>query len=330
MTTPGPYNAITDIDGLQVGQAEDARARTGVTVLLAARPAKAAIDVRGGGPGTRESDALAPGGLVGEVDAIVLAGGSVYGLAAADGVCAALGAAGRGFALADLPGVPASPIVPAAILYDLANGGDKAWGENPPYRALGVEALRAAGPGAVRLGRAGAGYGARAGADAGGTGSASAITRDGYGVGALVCVNSFGAVRIPGTDAFWAHPFEIGEEFGGVRPPRDHRFEAEDWGAAKLDPRPGGNTTIAVVATDAALDRDGLKRLAVMAQDGLARAIRPVHSPFDGDIVFAVSTGTRPLCEPAPLTIARLGALAADTLARAVARGVYEATRQGG
>ena len=145
-----------------------------------------------------------------------------------------------------------------------------------------------------------------------------------------MCVNSFGAVRIPGTDAFWAHPFEIGEEFGGVRPPRDHRFEAEDWGAAKLDPRPGGNTTIAVVATDAALDRDGLKRLAVMAQDGLARAIRPVHSPFDGDIVFAVSTGTRPLCEPAPLTIARLGALAADTLARAVARGVYEATRQGG
>lgn len=325
MTRTGPNNDMTDIAGLRVGQAHDTGARTGVTVLVCERPFNGAIDVRGGGPGTRESDALAPGGLVGQADAIVLAGGSVYGLAAADAVCAALGAQGRGFGLADLPGVPRSPIVPAAILYDLANGGDKAWGEDPPYRDLGRQALAAASTDPVVLGAAGAGYGARAGADPGGTGSASAVSQDGYTVAALTCVNSFGAVRIPGTDAYWAHPFEIGEEFGGARPPAGHRFDSEDWGAAKLDPRPGQNTTLAIVATDAALDRDSARRLAVMAQDGLARAIRPLHSPFDGDVVFAVSTGMRPLSEPAPLCLARLGALAADTLARAVARGVHAA-----
>lgn len=327
MTQAGAKNDITDIAGLRVGQAQDDTARTGVTVLVADRPAVAAIDVRGGGPGTRESDALAPGGLVGEIDAIVLAGGSVYGLAAADGVCAALGASGRGFALMDLPGVPASPIVPAAILYDLANGGDKAWGEDPPYRALGAEALEAASAGPVALGRAGAAYGARAGTDPGGTGSASVVTRDGLTVGALVCVNSFGAVRIPGSGAFWAHPFELDGEFGGVRPDPAGTFELEDWGAAKLDPRPGQNTTIAIVATDAALSRDQARRLAVMAQDGMARAIRPVHTPFDGDVVFAVSTGAKPLPQPEALSLARLGALAADTLARAIARGVHEAVK---
>lgn len=327
MTRPGPRNDITDVAGLTVGQAEDFAAQTGVTVLLSGKPAVAAIDVRGGGPGTRESDALAPGGLVAEIDAIVLCGGSVYGLAAADAVCAALGAQGRGFALMDLPGVPASPIVPAAILYDLANGGNKAWGDDPPYRRLAMDALKRAEAG-VRLGRAGAGFGARAGADPGGTGSASAVTRDGFTIGALACVNSFGAVRIPGSEAFWAHPFEIDGEFGGVRPEPDQAFELEDWGAAKLDPRPRENTTLAIVATDAALTRDQARRVAVMAQDGLARAIRPVHTPFDGDVVFAVSTGAKPLAAPAPLTLARLGAVAADTLARAVARAVHEAVRE--
>lgn len=327
MTRTGPNNDITDIAGLSVGQAQDAAVKTGVTVLIADTPCTAAIDVRGGGPGTRESDALAPGGLVGQVDAIVLSGGSVYGLAAADAVCAGLGARGRGFGLVDLPGVPRSPIVPAAILYDLANGGDKAWGETPPYHALGRQAFEAAASTPVTLGAVGAGFGARAGADAGGTGSASAVSQDGYTVAALACVNSFGAVRIPGTDAYWAHPFEIEEEFGGARPPQGHRFDLEDWGPAKIDPRPGQNTTLAIVATDAALDRDQARRLAVMAQDGLARAIRPVHSPFDGDVVFAISTAARRLSEPAPLCLARLGALAADTLARAVARGVHAAVR---
>ncbi|GGE31969.1 peptidase T4 [Marinicauda pacifica] len=323
MIKTGTHNDLTDIAGVTVGQSVDETARTGVTVMVAERAMTAAVDVRGGGPGTRETDALAPGGLVGQVDAIVLAGGSVYGLAAADGVCAGLGAAGRGFALMDTPGVPRSPIVPAAILYDLANGGDKAWGETPPYRALGLQALKAASDRPVELGRAGAGFGAMAGTDPGGTGSASAMTSDGYTVGALVCVNSFGSVRIPGSDAFWANPFEIGDEFGGVRPPHGHRFGAEDWGAAKLNPGARENTTIAIVATDAALTRDQARRLAVMAQDGLARAIRPVHTPFDGDVVFAVSTGDKVLADPEMVTLARLGALCADTLTRAVARAVF-------
>ena len=328
MAQTGPNNDLTDVTGLQVGQAEDEGARTGVTVVLCEAPASAAVDVRGGGPGTRETDALAAGRLVHAVDALVLSGGSVYGLAAADGVCAALGEAGRGFALADAPGVPASPIVPAAILYDLANGGEKAWGVEPPYRALGIEALRRA-DGPVAQGRAGAGYGARAGAHSGGTGSASIVSSDDLVVAALACVNCFGSVTLPGQDeVYWAWPFEQVGEFGGARPDAQQAFEPEDWGAAKAQGRVRQNTSLAVVATDAALSKDQLQRLAVMAQDGFARAIRPVHAPFDGDVVFALSTGRKPLPEPIDFSLARIGALGADTLARAVARGVYEARRQ--
>jgi len=328
-----------------VGSAHDAAALSGVTVIKPEDRVVCAVDVRGGGPGTRETEALAPENLVDAVDAIVLAGGSVYGLAAADGVTAALGARGEGFALMDTPGVPRSPVVPAAILYDLANGGDKAWGEEPPYHALGRAALDAAGRD-FAVGRAGAGYGARAGATAGGLGSASVVTEDGLTVGALAAVNCFGSVRIPGQDVFWAWPFEQSwngaPEFGGVRPSATSGpLDADDWGAAKLNPSqfvaaedtPGPsasgrtNTTIAVIATDVALTPVQAKRVAVMAQDGLARAIRPVHAPFDGDVVFALSTAAQPLKDPEALTIARLGALAADALARAVARGVWEAEK---
>jgi L-aminopeptidase/D-esterase-like protein len=318
---PGPRNRITDIAGLRVGQAHDLAARTGVTVILPDAPAVCAVDVRGGAPGTRETDALAPDGLVEAVDAVVLAGGSVYGLAAADGVTAWLGARGRGYGLAD--GAPKSPVVPAAILFDMANGGDKAWGEAPPHRALGRAAVEAAGAD-VALGTAGAGFGAMAGALKGGTGSASAFTADGYGVGAIVAVNCWGSVLAPGGRTFWAAPFEIGAEFGGLGA-AGLAAAPEQWGPAK-QPDEARNTTIACVATDAALTPAQARRLAVMAQDGLARAIRPVHAPFDGDVVFALSTGARPLAEPAPYALARLGALAADTLARAVARGVFEAT----
>ncbi len=331
MACPGPRNDITDIKSLSVGQAEDGAARTGVSLVLCETPAIASVDVRGGGPGTRETDALNPGGLVDQVDAVVLAGGSVYGLAAADAVCTGLGAAGRGFGLVDQPGVPRSPIVPAAILYDLANGGEKDWGVDPPYARLGAQALENA-LGArepVRQGAAGAGYGARAGLHAGGTGSASLITADGYGVAALACVNSFGSVYMPGTRCFWAWPFEIDGEFGGVRPPAGYAAAPEDWGDAKLNPAPRENTSIAVIATDAALSKDQCRRLAVMAQDGFACAIRPAHAPFDGDVVFVLSTGAKPLSEPESFTLARLGALGADTLARAVARGVYAASHAG-
>ena len=320
---PGARNLITDVPGLKVGQAEDARARTGATVILPDDRAVCAVDVRGGAPGTRETDALAPENLVDAVDAVVLSGGSVYGLAAADGVVGWLGARGRGYGLAVGSDVPPSPVVPAAILFDMANGGDKAWGETPPHRELGRAAVAAAAE-EFRLGTAGAGYGAMAGALKGGVGSASIVTADGYTVGALVAVNCWGSAVAPGGRTFWAAPYEIGSEFGGLGaaglagPP-------DDWGLAKA---PGAlrNTTIACVATDAALTPAQARRLAVMAQDGLSRAIRPVHAPFDGDVVFALATGARPLAEPANYLLARLGALAADCLARAVARGVYEAT----
>ena len=320
---PGARNLITDVAGLSVGQAEDARARSGVTVILTAALATAGCSVMGGGPGTRETDALAAENLVSGLDAVVLAGGSVYGLAAADGVAAWLGAQGRGFRLAVREGVPPSPIVSAAILYDLANGGDKAWGLEPPYRRLGIAAAEAAGAD-FTLGSAGAGYGAMAGALKGGTGSASAVTADGFTVGAIVAVNSFGSVIAPGGRSFWAAPYEADGEFGGLGS-AGLRAGLDDWGAAKTAALPRANTTIACVATDVALTPGQAKRVAIMAQDGLARAIRPAHAPTDGDVVFALSTARRPLPEPGPLALARVGALAADCLARAIARGVFEA-----
>lgn len=320
---PGARNLITDVPGLKVGQASDVAVRTGVSVILPDERAVAACDVRGGGPGTRETDALAPENLVDAIDAIVLSGGSVYGLAASDGVVAWLGAQGRGYGMVSAAGVPRSPVVPSAILYDLANGGDKAWGEDPPYRRLGREAALAAGLD-VELGTTGAGYGAMAGSLKGGTGSASIVTADGISVGALVCVNSFGSVVAPGGRTFWAAPYEIGDEFGGLGA-AGLSAAADDWGLAKSDPKARMNTTIACVATDAALSPAQAKRVAIMAQDGLSRAIRPVHAPFDGDVVFALSTARRPLGAEADFAVARIGALAADVLARAVARGVYAA-----
>lgn len=331
---PGPRNQITDVGGLLIGCAHDARAATGVTVLLPENRAVAAVAVAGGGPGTRETDALAPDTLVDAVDAIVLSGGSVYGLAAADGVASVLGARGRGFAMRALPGVPVSPVIPSAILYDLANGGDKAWGEEPPYRALGREALAAASDSAP-LGRFGAGHGARCGQEWGGQGSASTVTSDGLAVGALAAVNAFGSARMPGADAFWAWPFEQDREFGGLRPPQGFVLDLDDWGAAKANPGMDAsgagsgrtNTTIACVAVNVALTPAEAQRVAKMAQAGLARSLRPVFAPFDGDVVFCLSTAQVERPDARPMLLARLGELAASTLARAVARGVHEAAR---
>lgn len=325
MSQPGKNNLITDIAGIRVGNAHDDNAKTGTSVILCQTPCVGAVAVAGGGPGTRETDLLAADKLVEHVNGIVLSGGSAYGLAAADSVAAALGARGVGFAMVDRPGVPKTPIVPSAILYDLANGGDKSWGETPPYRALGEAALAAATDDRFALGSAGAGYGALAGKHPGGLGSASIKTQDGISVGALVAVNSFGSVYMPGTDAFWAWPHEIDGEFGGARPGTSYRADAEDWGAAKQNPQPGENTTIACIATDIALTPGQANRVAQMALAGMARAIRPVFAPFDGDVVFVLSTAKQPLADPAPLNLARLGELAAGTLARAIARGVYEA-----
>jgi L-aminopeptidase/D-esterase-like protein len=321
--SPGPRNLITDVAGILVGNADDARVRSGVSVVLAERPAVAAADVRGGAPGTRETDALDPSSLVETVDAVVLSGGSAFGLEAASAATTWLAARGRGFPV----GAARVPIVPAAILFDLLNGGDKDWGESPPYAALGRAACVAAGQ-SFALGNAGAGFGAKAGTLKGGLGSVSAVTADGLVLGVLVAVNAHGETVMPGERCFWAWPFERDGELGGQPPPRNAI-------AAESDPLPlagpgiGGNTTIAVVATNAVVSRAEARRIAIMAQDGFARAIRPVHTPFDGDTVFVLATGAAALAGPRPFAVARLGAIAADCVARAVARGVYAAATLG-
>ena len=310
----GALNLITDVAGLKVGQAQDAGIRTGVTVLTADAPFTAGVSVMGGAPGTRETDLLAPDKSVQAVDALVLSGGSAFGLAAAQGVMDALVEAGRGFAV----GPARVPIVPAAILFDLINGGDKNWDPNP-YPGLGRAALADTSD-AFALGTAGAGFGAIAGGLKGGLGSAS-LKVGGATVGALVAVNALGNTTVGDGPAFWAAPFEMGGEFGGKGLAA---ASLKSTFATKLDAMERGNTTIAIVATDARLDKAGCTRLATAAQDGLARAIVPSHTPMDGDLVFGVSTGA---VEADPLL---LGHAAALCLARAVVRGVFEARHQPG
>ena len=318
---PGPRNLITDVPGLRVGNAEDHRIKTGTTVLVADKPFRASVDVMGGSPGTRETDLLAPDKLVDGVDALVLSGGSAYGLDAASGVSDGLRAMGRGFTYADL----IIPIVPAAILFDLAGGGDKNWNTNP-YRELGARALAAASE-EFALGTAGAGVGATTAGLKGGLGSASLVLSSGITIGALVGANATGAVTAGDRPNFWAAPWEIGDEFGGlgVHPapvPFDQSVRTKKDALAEL-----ANTTIAIVATDAALSKAELKRMAVAAQDGMARAISPAHTLVDGDLVFSVSTGARPLADPIFDAIA-IGHAAATCLSRAIARAVYLATAE--
>ncbi len=318
MLQPGPRNSITDIAGLKIGNAEDTLVRTGVTVVLPDRPVVAAVDVRGGGTGTRELELLDPSASINEIHAIVLSGGSAFGLDAAGGVTAALATQGRGFAM----GEHIIPIVPSAILFDLWNGGKKSWGMNPPYRDLGIAAVKNATED-FALGNAGAGYGAKAGPLKGGLGTAS--IKDpltGCMIGAVAAVNSFGSTTLPESACFWAWPFEMNKEFGNFPPPQA-RPSTLDYDFSITAKAPA-HTTLAVIATDALLTKPQMQRIAVMAQDGLARAIRPVHSTLDGDVVFALTTGTRAVEKPLE-TVARLGSLAADCLARAIARGVYEA-----
>lgn len=308
--SPGPLNLITDVPGLAVGQAEDATLKSGVTVLLSEQPMVAGYHVMGGAPGTRETDLLRPDTLVEAVDALVLSGGSAFGLAAAEGVMEGLRQRGRGFAV----GPHRVPIVPAAILFDLGAGGDHGWTANP-YPALGRRALDSAAS-SFALGSVGAGTGATAGRLKGGIGSASARIGD-LTVGALVAANPVGGVAHPETGQFWAAPFEEAGEFGGRGAP----------GEARIDPTcamAGGHTTIAIVATDARLTKAQATRLAIAAHDGMARAILPSHTPFDGDLVFSAATGRQAAPDPAGLLM--LGHAAATCLARAIARAVYEAT----
>ena len=324
---PGPANLITDLDGILVGNAHDAAVITGVSVVVPDAACVAACAVPGGGPGTRETDALQPANLVDRVDAICLSGGSVYGLDAASAVTAELGALGRGFAMGVPPVV--SPIVPAAILFDIGNGGAKDWGATPPYHRLGKQAFEARATD-FALGNSGAGFGAQAGQLKGGLGSASTQLDDTVFVGALLAVNPVGAV-CDGQGTFWAQHLALTHagkpEFGRADAPAPQAGAEHPLAASKLAGlAAGANTTIGVVAVAADLTPAEAQRVAIMAQDGLARAIRPVHTPFDGDTIFVLATGSRPLAPQAelrPLALTVLGALAADCVARAIARAVW-------
>lgn len=310
----GARNLITDVEGILVGSAQDPILRSGATVLTAERPFIAAVHVMGGAPGTRETDLLAPDRLVAQADALVLSGGSVFGLDAASGAVDGLRARGRGFAV----GPARAPIVPGAILFDLLNGGAKDWAENP-YRALGRAAYEAAGED-FALGSAGAGFGAMTATLKGGLGSASAVLENGITVGALAAVNSVGSVVVGDGPAFWAAPWEMEGEFGGL--PLPARFDP-GFEPSRVK-RQGEATTIAIVATDAILTQAEAQRMATAAHDGMARAIVPSHTPFDGDLVFAAATGMRPRPESDRAGFL-LGHAAAVCLARAIARAVYEA-----
>jgi L-aminopeptidase/D-esterase-like protein len=310
-------NLITDVPGVKVGHAEDVHLGSGSTAIIFDASAVASVDIRGGGPGTRESALLDPAQTVEGIDAIALSGGSAFGLDAASGVQAWLREQGRGFAVR----TARVPIVPAAVLFDLLNGGNKDWGRFPPYRDFGYAAAGAAGLD-FALGSVGAGTGATTVNFKGGIGSASAQTADGCTVGALAAVNAVGSVIVGRGPWFWAAPFEVNGEFGGRGLP--DRFARQ-----MLEPVIKGaapeNTTLVVVATDAILTKGQAKRLAVMAQSGLSRAIYPVHSPLDGDVLFAAATGRRPLSDPI-VALTALGTLAANVVARAVARGVFTAS----
>lgn len=327
MYRPGPKNLITDIPGLKVGHATDERVQSGVTALLCTSGWPASVDVRGGGPGTRETDVLASENLVGRAHALVLAGGSVFGLAAADGVAASLSLQGIGMQLR--PGSPAIPIVPCAVLHDLGNEGNKQWGLSPPYRELGVSAVSSAGPD-FALGSVGAGRGAMAGLRKGGIGSVSLDLGGGLMVGALVALNSVGSPLMPDGRTYWAWAFELGAEFGGGGSPsgpmdvsdpspEDSRLLA----IGRLSQ--GANTTLGVVACNADLNTVECKRVAMMAHDGIARAVRPAHTPFDGDTVFALASGESALekITSRAAQVGRIGSAAADCLARAIARAVH-------
>ncbi len=312
-----PKNLLTDVPGILVGNAQDERLASGVTVALFEEATVASVAILGGAPAARDTECLEPERSVPGVDAVVLSGGSGFGLDAASGVQAWLRERGRGFPV----GTVRVPIVPQTIVFDLLNGGDKDWGRYPPYRDLGYEAASAAAAD-FALGTAGGGYGATTADLKGGLGSASTVTPSGFTVGALAVVNAIASAVVGGGPHFWAAPFEEGQELGGLGLPQRITPDMRRIVTKRSLPP---STTIALVATDAALTKAEAKRLAIAAHGGLARALRLSHAPHDGDIVFAAATARRPLRDPAR-DLTDICSAAADCLARAIARGVYEAT----
>ncbi len=315
---PALQNLITDVAGVRVGNAHDVRIATGVTAVVIDLPNVASGVTRGGGPGTRDMTLLEPEMTVPGVDAVLLAGGSVFGLDAAGGALSCLRGQGRGFRIGNIN----VPIAVEAITFDLLNGGDKDWGRTPPYWELGWQATEAARGGGFALGTVGGGYGATTATLKGGLGSASAVTASGFTVGAIAVVNAVGSATIGHGPCFWAGACEVGAEFGGLGLPAQVPPEAL---ALRIKGGAPPSTTVALVATDAVLTKAQAKRIAIMADDGLARAIRPAHAPMDGDTVFALATLQKPMRE-GTYDLTEIGLAAADCLARAVARGVYEAT----
>jgi L-aminopeptidase/D-esterase-like protein len=311
-------NLITDVPGLLVGNAHNERIASGVTAVVFDQPSVASVAIHGGAPGVRDSALLEPEASVEAIDALVLSGGSAFGLDSMGGVMAHLRAAGRGFEI----GPVRVPIVPGAIVFDLLAGGAHDWQDPPPWWALGRAAAANASAN-FELGTTGAGYGATTADLKGGLGSASALTRSGFTVGAIVVVNAVGSVLVNGGPHFWAGCDERNNEFGGLGFPAGVSAPLDDSQALKGD-RLRENTTIAIVATDAVLTKGQAKRMAIMAHDGLARAIRPSHAPMDGDVVFAAATG-RAEVSPDMRQLTDLGAAAASCLARACARAIYEA-----
>lgn len=320
-------NSITDVGGIRVGHhhrldpdaALGSGWASGVTVVVTPPGTVGAVDSRGGAPGSRETDLLDPSNTVRYVDAVLIAGGSAYGLAAADGVMSWLEQHDRGVAMEG--GVV--PIVPAAVIFDLEVGG---WGCRPTAE-FGYAAAAAASA-ELAVGTVGAGVGARAGVVKGGVGTASTTLSCGVTVGAVVAVNSAGEVVDRATGLPWSA--DLAAEFG-LGPPPAEQVAALAELESPLSPL---NTTIAVVATDAALSPAGCRRVAVAAHDGLARAIRPAHTPLDGDMVFALATGavevpaaadTPAAFAPETALLTEIGVAAADCLARAVLVGVLAA-----
>ena len=324
MFRTGPRNLITDVDGLLVGNADDARLKSGVTAVICEEPAVASYQILGGAPGTRETDLLEPHNSVQAINAVVLSGDSAFGLDAASGVQAALREQGIGFEV----GGYRVAIVPSAILFDLRNGGDKDWGRYPPYRELGHDAVQAASRD-FSIGTAGAGTGALSAGLKGGLGSASVVLDNGIIIGALAAVNPIGSVTMGRSRHFWAAPFEIGDEFGGLGYPSPVPENARKVLLKFRDMNTTGNTTIAVIATDAILTKAEAKRLAIAAHDGFVRAIWPTHTPADGDLVFALATGRSGKMVEMEDAI-DLYAAAGATMARAIARAVHAATAADG
>ncbi|MBO2518252.1 MAG: peptidase S58 family protein [Firmicutes bacterium] len=321
---PGPTNTLTDVAGLRVGHATHRDRLTGTTVILCEEGAVAGVDVRGSAPGTRETALLDPVHLVERVHAVVLSGGSAFGLDAAGGVMEILAGRQVGFPVG---GGRVVPIVPAAILFDLGRGAV----DQPPGREDGAAAVQAAlappGRGPVPQGNVGAGTGAVAGGLKGGVGSASVVLEGIGTVAALVAVNALGLPCDPRTGRLYARSLELGEEFGGLADPRP-----DDPGLPLPDPLEGPavlgqQTTIGVVATDLPLTKAQATKVAQMAHDGLARALWPVHTPFDGDVLFALATGRGD--PPVAPILTRVGAAAADAVSRAVIHAILHAESVG-